>query len=315
MILRLCLFQKQERAFTLPLFFSLLHVVFCQQLCDPRTLPGPNPPCPHYLLGAFVVDGAGTVLPEVRPDLPEQGEGAGRPQGHRLPDLRLRQRVRHEQQPARVRGIASRETNREREGERRGGGAQTRTRRKERCGGLRVTKIVIVDISPGPSGVPNPFLRKRWEFLGRIGRSLTPTIRTSLCCFVLPSKDRPCAAFCHYLPYPRLDRSTTGAENVEPVARCLYYHCRKIKNPVLSRQQRKIERTPTNWVDTRGSQDGLHAAPHRLFPPPHPPPRLRPRPPPEDGGTARRRGEAARRHEGGPARRASTERLSASPED
>lgn len=39
-------------------------------------------------------------LTEVLSDLPKQGEGGGGRQGYRFPNLRLRQRVRDEQQPA-----------------------------------------------------------------------------------------------------------------------------------------------------------------------------------------------------------------------
>lgn len=49
------------------------------------------------------------AVAEVRPDLPEQGEGGCGGQGNCLPNVRVCERVRDEQQPARVRGIIARE--------------------------------------------------------------------------------------------------------------------------------------------------------------------------------------------------------------
>lgn len=49
------------------------------------------------------------AVSEMRSDLPKQGERGGGGQGHRIPDVRLSERVRYVQQPARVRGIKTRE--------------------------------------------------------------------------------------------------------------------------------------------------------------------------------------------------------------
>lgn len=88
------------------------------------------PPCPRHSL--LLSPRTLSVPTEVRSDLPEQGEGGGHRQGHRLPDLRVCERVRHQQQPSRVGGVKARKK-RERESDRQSKNACSR------CGEAQTT--------------------------------------------------------------------------------------------------------------------------------------------------------------------------------
>lgn len=271
----------------------------------------PSPPPPPVLVTASIGDAAGTAPLEVRPDLPEQGEGAGRAQGHRLPDLRLRQRVRHEQQPARVRGVASRETKRDmgvgegREGRRRGLGGRRGVRE------VRVTKSdkVMSQYSAGYVGSTQPFLHKEVRFFGRI-RNLHSHRRGLFFFFAFFSWQG--TAVCRSLPL------------LSPVPKNKIHQGQKLLN-LLRDASRRLSlfadssvrlhtHQHTGWtlVVLKMARTQLPAAFFCLH---VPPPRLRPRPPRGTGARRTDGGTEVKKTVGGPARRASTERLSASPED